>query len=92
MKRILRLGKYQRDADNPRPLAVSLATLSIKYDILKETKKLKGKTDYKEIRIQHDLTRSQREGMRRMVDKARRMEAGDRLGKYIYWTRARRRS
>ncbi|XP_068213298.1 uncharacterized protein [Palaemon carinicauda] len=52
-------------------------------DILREIKKLKGKEAFKEIRIQHDLTRSQRKDTRELVAEAKKMEA-DLSGNYIY--------
>ena len=81
------MGKLQRHTNKPRPVLITMPTLEHKYRILKETKNLKGKEAFNNIRIQQDLTRSQRQTRKELVDEAKRLEQEDQSRNFIFRVR-----
>ncbi|KAK4322085.1 hypothetical protein Pmani_007138 [Petrolisthes manimaculis] len=82
--KIIRLGKREESVAKPRPLLVGLDSPILKRDVLLQTKKLKGKDEYKDIFLQHDLTKGQRENMKSLAAEARKMELEDKSGNFLY--------
>ncbi|KAK4317992.1 hypothetical protein Pmani_010947 [Petrolisthes manimaculis] len=59
IEKVLRLGKTQQDKD--RPLLIELKHNHTKAEIFKNISNLKGKEEFQSIRIQHDLTKIERQ-------------------------------
>ena len=55
-----RLGKSGQGRVKPRPMIARFSNGEIKKDLFKNLRKLKGKHQYDDVRIAHDLTRSER--------------------------------
>ena len=83
--RILRMGTY--DAANKRPILVELDSPLTKYKIMRNTYKLKDNTEFQGWSLQHDMTKQQRENVRKLVEEAKQKEASDESGEYIYRVR-----
>ena len=83
--RILRMGTYAEGT--MRPLLVELDSAVTKYKIMRNTYKLKDVDDYKGWSLQHDMTKEQRENVRKLVEEAKRKTAADESGEYIYRVR-----
>lgn len=66
IRNMIRPRKVNENVVMPRLLLVCIDTPNCKYDVLKKTKKLKGKEEYKNI----ILIRAQRENMKGLVYKA----------------------
>ena len=49
--------------------------------------KLKDVDEYKGWSLQHDMTKEQRENVRKLVEEAKRKTAADESGEYIYRVR-----
>ena len=56
---ISRMGEFKADATRPRPIKVTLQSTKIKYQILKNSKKLKDCTSHPKIGYKMDLTKKQ---------------------------------
>ena len=56
---ISRMGEFKSDATRPRPIKVTLQSKKIKYQILKNSKKMKDCTSHPKIGFKMDLTKKQ---------------------------------
>ena len=83
--RILRMGTYTEGTR--RPLLVELDSAVTKYKIMRNTYKLKDVDDYKGWSLQHDMTKEQRENVKKLVEEAKLKTAADESGEYIYRVR-----
>lgn len=83
--RILRMGTYTEGTS--RPILVELDSSLTKHKIMRNTYKLKDVEEFKGWSLQHDMTKEQRENVRKLVDEAKRREAADTSGEYIYRVR-----
>lgn len=85
--KVIRLGRKSEDNDRPRPLLVGFDTVWNKSQVLRETRKLKGKEEYASVTLKHDMTKAQRERQKRLTAEAKRMEDEDTSGDFIYRVR-----
>ena len=83
--RILRMGTYTEGT--MRPLLVELDSAVTKYKIMRNTYKLKDVDEYKGWSLQHDMTKEQRENVKKLVEEAKQKTAADESGEYIYRVR-----
>lgn len=85
--KVIRLGRKSEDKDRPRPLLVGFDTAWNKNQVLRETRKLKGKEEYAAVTLKHDMTKAQRDKQRKLTQEARRLEDEDTSGEFIYRVR-----
>ncbi|KAK7069399.1 Histone deacetylase 6, partial [Halocaridina rubra] len=69
---------------NPQLVLVSAGFDAAVGDPLGATRKLKGNGEYRDITIQYDLTRAQRENMKILISEAKRKEQEDQSANLIY--------
>lgn len=81
--KVTRLGQFDERVGKPRPLLVGFDSLSTKQEVLRNTKKLRGSEEYKDIRLHHDLTKPQREKMKMLVMEAKQLESADESGNFF---------
>ncbi|KAK4325209.1 hypothetical protein Pmani_004169 [Petrolisthes manimaculis] len=87
IRKVVRIGKRNANAEKPRPMLVMFNTSYYKQDVLINTKNLKTKDEFKEIYVQHDMTVAQRNELKQLVSKAKKMEEEDKSGNIIYRVR-----
>lgn len=85
--KVIRLGRKSENKDRPRPLLVGFDTAWKKNQVLRETRKLKGKEEYAAVTLKHDMTKAQREKQRELTEAAKKMEDEDTSGNFIYRVR-----
>ena len=85
MVNIFRLGKRDADSDTPRPIMIQLASYSIKNLIMQSLFKLKSADQiFKGIIIARDMTVSERQECKRLVEEAKKLSSQDTLGEFVY--------
>ena len=70
-----------------RPLLVELDSPVTKYKIMRNTYKLKDAEEFTGWSLQHDMTKEQRENVKKLVDEAKQKTAADETGEYVYRVR-----
>ena len=74
----MKIGRIGEKTDTkPRPLKIELDNRITKIDIFRNAKLLPSIEKFKNLSIQHDLTRKQYHQVRQMKDEARRIEEID---------------
>ena len=67
-----RIGKFNQDAESPRPLKVYLPSVDVAINIIKSCKKLQSADQHlKQLSVSHDLTREERSNLKSMVTEAK---------------------
>jgi len=85
---VFRLGRREEDEDAPRPLLVQLGSYTQKNVIMETLYKLKhADTQYKRVVVSHDMTKSEREECKKLVEEAKTRQAQDQSGEYLYRVR-----
>lgn len=75
INKIVRLGKYDKEK-NKRPMLIQCDTPQLKIDILKNAHKLKGEdSEFDDIAMSHDMTKTEREEERRLFSEAKKLTA-----------------
>ena len=83
--RILRMGTYIEGT--ARPILVELDSAVTKYKIMRNTFKLKDVKEFEGWSLQHDMTKDQRENVKKLIKEAEEKEKNDTSGEYIYRVR-----
>lgn len=83
--KILRMGTYEEG--KTRPILVELDSAVTKHKIMRNTYKLKEAEEFRGWSLQHDMTKEQREIVRKLVEEAKQKERDDESGEYIYRVR-----
>ena len=85
---VFRLGRRGEDEDTARPLLVQLGSYTQKNVIMESLYKLKhADTQYKRVVVSHDMTKSEREECKKLVEEAKTRKAQDQSGEYLYRVR-----
>lgn len=84
--RIGRRPENNEGVRRPRPVLMGLDSDGIKTQILRAARKLKD-SEYSNVSIQHDLTHTQRDDMRKKIREAKSEEERDLSGDFIYRVR-----
>ena len=85
---VFRLGRRGEDEDTARPLLVQLGSYTQKNVIMESLYKLKhADTEYKRVVVSHDMTKSEREECKKLVEEAKTRQAQDQSGEYLYRVR-----
>lgn len=74
---IIRIGRKQENAEKPRPVKVTFKNLEEKKTLMKNLHKLRGieeDSPYSNISVSHDMTKSEREANKTMIDEAKKMK------------------
>ena len=79
IKKIIRLGKYDKDKKN-RPILLTLQDSEKKGDIFKGAINLKDTEKWQNVRLANDLTRAERENERELLEIAKEKEKNCRQG------------
>ena len=80
---VIRLGKF--DENKKRPMLISIKTEDKKRELFQNLHKLRRTGD--NISVMHDLTKKQREELQDLIKEARKKEASDQSGNYMYRVR-----
>ena len=83
--RIFRMGTYVEGT--ARPVLVELDSAITKYKIMRNTFKLKDVKEFEGWSLQHDMTKDQRENVKKLIKEAEEKEKNDASGEYIYRVR-----
>jgi len=87
MKRFLRLGKAD-DASRTRPVLIQFRDRILKNMIMESLSKLKDADDvFKKIIFAHDMTRTERQECKELVEEAKKKQLEDTSGEFIYRVR-----
>ena len=81
---IHRLGKLSENTSNPRPVQIKFPNSDNKRSILRNFHRLKNNEN---IKIDHYKTKQEREESKKLFEEAKRQEAADQSGEYIYRVR-----
>jgi len=86
---VFRLGKRgENEDDPPRPLLVQLGSYTQKNVIIESLYKLKhADAQYKKTVVSHDMTKTEREDCKKLVEEAKVRAAQDVSGEYLYRVR-----
>ena len=85
---IRRIGKLSEDTSNhPRPVLIKFPKTDNKRSILRNVHQLKNNDKFGNIKIDHDKTKQEREESKKLFEEAKRQEAADQSGEYIYRVR-----
>ena len=84
---IHRLGQLSEDTSNPRPAQIKFPYSDNKRSILRNFHRLKNNEKFGNIKIDHDKTKQEREVSKKLFEEAKRLEAADQSGEYIYRVR-----
>jgi len=83
--RLFRLGKR---GDRARPLLIQLASYTCKNLIMESLFKLRhAESKFKKVVVAHDMTRAERDEMKRLVEDAKALSESDDSGEYHYKVR-----
>jgi len=74
LKKIIRLGRYDKEKKEIRPLLVTLQEPEKKANIFKGAHKLKTTEKWKDIQLANDLTKAERENEKTLHAKAKEMQ------------------
>ena len=85
---IRRIGKLSEDTSNhPRPVLIKFPKTDNKRSILRNFHRLENNDKFGNIKIDHDKTKQEREESKTLFEEAKRQEAADQSGEYIYRVR-----
>jgi len=88
LAQVFRLGRRDDNATSPRPLLIQLVSYAQKNIIMESLYKLKhAEQQFKSVVVTHDLTKTERDQCKRMVNEAKDKEAQDQSGEYIFRVR-----
>ena len=83
LEKVIRLGRRNDDDDSPpRPLLVTLDSLGKKKEIMRNLFKLRDK--HFDVRINHDMTKAERENSKKLYMEAKRRQDSDASGNWIF--------
>jgi len=86
IKKVIRLGK--RGSSDKRPMLIQFGNKSAKNQVMQSLRKLKNaKKPFDELVVCHDLTKTEREECRKLVQVAKEEEMKDTSGEWIYRVR-----
>lgn len=87
IKSLFRLGKFDQNAQGPRPLLVQFRDKSVKNHIMESLSNLRNADDkYKNLSISHDLTKTERDECKNLVEQAKKKQSEEQ-GEYLYRVR-----
>lgn len=87
IKSMFRIGKYDKDANKPRPILVELKERSLKNCIMESLPKLRdAEVKFKNLSITHDLTKTERLECKTLIDDAKTKQNNE-SGDYIWRVR-----
>ena len=84
ISKITRLGRKKEDG-TPRPIFVSMSTQDVKKKIMRNLHNLTSSDS--NISMNHDMTKTEREWTKHLVDKAREMNKYEHMGEWFYKVR-----
>ena len=82
-----RLGEAKENATGPRPVLITLTHIDKKLTLLRRFHHIRENDKFKNIKIDHDKTKQEREESKKLYEEAKRQEAADKLGEYLYRVR-----
>ena len=86
LKRVIRLGKKQESVN--RPVLLEFRSGTIKNSVMESLSKLRNASEeYKKLSVVHDMTKTERLECKELVQEAKKKEASDTSGEFIYRVR-----
>ena len=82
-----RLGEAKENATGPRPVLITLTHIDKKRTLLRRFHHIRENDKFKNIKIDHDKTKQEREESKKLYEEAKRQEAADKSGEYLYRVR-----
>ena len=82
-----RLGEAKENATGPRPVLITLTHIDKKRTLLRRFHHIRENDKFKNIKIYHDKTKQEREESKKLYEEAKRQEAADKSGEYLYRVR-----
>ena len=87
IKKVVRLGKRTED-NKSRPMLIELRNKSLKNQIMESLTKIRNHNEsYGHIIVCHDMTKSEREYCKELVEKAKIQELNEGMGEWIFRVR-----
>ena len=81
-----RLGEAKENATGPRPVLITLTHID-KKRTLRRFHHIRENDKFKNIKIDHDKTKQEREESKKLYEEAKRQEVADKSGEYLYRVR-----
>ena len=82
-----RLGEAKENATGLRPVLITLTHIDKKLTLLRRFHHNRDNDKFKNIKIYNDKTKQEREESKKLYEEAKRQEAADNLGEYLYRVR-----
>ena len=79
-----RLEEAKQNATGPRPVLITLTHINKKLTLLRRFHHIGENDKFKNIKIDHDKPKQEREESKKFYEEAKRQEAADKSGEYLY--------